>query len=136
MFSATTDRTSDVRSWTRFEVRPSHGMARDAMTTTWEQVRRDAIESGRLDPKRLEALARWQLDRVRAHRLAEVRKALGLNQVDVAESMRVSQARVSKIERGDLATAQVGTLQAYVRALGGEVEVIARFGDERIVVAG
>lgn len=106
------------------------------MTKTWEQIRRDAVDSGRLDPRRLEALAQWQLDRVRAHRLAEVRKALGLNQVDVAESMRVSQARVSKIERGALATAQVGTLQAYVRALGGEVEVVARFGDERIVVAG
>jgi predicted XRE-type DNA-binding protein len=107
----------------------------DTMTKTWEQLRQEAIDAGRLDPVRLEALARWQLDRVRAHRLADVRKALGMNQVDVAASMHVSQARVSKIECGELATAQVGTLRAYVRALGGEVEVVARFGDERIVVA-
>jgi len=108
----------------------------DTMTTTWEQIRQASIDAGHLDPKRLEALARWQLDRVRAHRLAEVRKALGMSQVDLAEAMHVSRARVSKIERGDLATAQVGTLRAYVRALGGEVELVARFGDERIVVAG
>ena len=106
------------------------------MVKTWEQIRQDAIDAGRLDPKRVQALARLQLDRVRAYQLAEVRKALGINQTDVAKSMRVSQARVSKIERGDLETAQVGTLQAYVRALGGEIEVVARFGDERIVVAG
>jgi DNA-binding XRE family transcriptional regulator len=105
------------------------------MTKTWEQIRQESIDAGRLDPKRLEALGRWQLDRVRAHRLAEVRKALGMNQVDVAATMHVSQARVSKIECGDLATSRVGTLQAYVRALGGEVEVVARFGDERIVIA-
>ena len=59
-----------------------------------------------------------------------------MTQSDVAKSMRVSQARVSKIERGALASARVGTLQAYVRALGGEIEVVARFGDERIAVAG
>ena len=105
------------------------------MTKTWEQLRQASIDAGHLDPKRLEALGRWQLDRVRAHRLAEVRKALGVSQVDMAKTMHMSQARVSKIERGDLATAQVGTLRAYVRALGGEVELVARFGDERIVVA-
>jgi len=103
---------------------------------TWDQIRRDAIDTGKLDPSRLEALARWQLDRVRARRLAEARKARGLTQTDVATSMGISQARVSKIERGALETAQVGTLKAYVRALGGEVEVVARFGDESIVIAG
>jgi DNA-binding XRE family transcriptional regulator len=97
--------------------------------------RQDAVDAGRLDPKRIGALARMQLDRVRAYQLAEVRKALGINQTDVAKSMLVSQARVSKIERGDLATAHVGTFQAYVGALGGEIEVAARFGDERIVIA-
>ena len=106
------------------------------MVKTWDQVRQDAIDAGRLDPKRVEELARMQLDRVRAYQLAQVRKALGLNQTDVATSMGISQARVSKIERGALETAQVGTLKAYVRALGGEVEVVARFGDESIVIAG
>jgi len=79
------------------------------MVKTWDQVRQDAIDAGRLDPKRVEELARMQLDRVRAYQLAQVRKALGLNQTDVATSMGISQARVSKIERGALETAQVGT---------------------------
>ena len=103
--------------------------------TTWEQIRQESIDAGHLDPQRLEALGRWQLDRVRADRLAEIRKSLGKSQIDVAKTMQVPQARVSKIERGELTTAQVGTLQAYVRALGGELDIVARFGDERIVVA-
>ena len=112
-----------------------NGEENEATMKTWEQIRQESIDAGHLDPKRLEALGRWQLDRVRAHRLAEVRKSLGKSQIDVATTMQVSQARVSKIERGELTTAQVGTLQAYVRALGGDLEIVARFGDQRIVVA-
>ena len=113
----------------------ANGMENGDTMTTWEQVRQESIDSGHLDPQRLEALGRWQLDRVRAHRLAEARTSLGMSQIDVAKTMQVSQARVSKIEHGDLATAQVRTLQAYGRALGGELDIVARFGDERIVVA-
>jgi hypothetical protein len=48
--------------------------------------------------------------------------------------MKVSQARVSKIERGDLAHTELGTLAAYVEALGGELRVVADFGSESITV--
>jgi transcriptional regulator with XRE-family HTH domain len=56
-------------------------------------------------------------------------------QEDVAAQMHVSQSRVSRIERGDLDHVEVATLRSYVEALGGRVEIIANFGDERIVVA-
>jgi predicted transcriptional regulator len=42
----------------------------------------------------------------------------------------VSQPRVSKLEHQ--VDARVSTLKAYVRALGGELEISAVFDDERI----
>jgi DNA-binding XRE family transcriptional regulator len=64
---------------------------------------------------------------VRAEYLAEMRKKAGLTQAEVAEAMGVSQQRVSAIENG--AVAELATLGDYVRALGGELKVIADFGD-------
>jgi DNA-binding XRE family transcriptional regulator len=64
---------------------------------------------------------------VRAAYLAEMRKKAGLTQAEVAEAMGVSQQRVSAIENG--AVAGLATLGDYVRALGGELKVIADFGD-------
>ena len=46
------------------------------------------------------------------------------------------QSRVSRIERGAIDHTQLETLRAYLEALGGELEVSARFGDERILIAG
>jgi hypothetical protein len=48
--------------------------------------------------------------------------------------MHVSQARVSNIERGELSRTELGTLQAYVEALGGHLKIVADFGDETLVV--
>ena len=64
---------------------------------------------------------------VRADYLAEMRKKAGLTQAEVAEAMGVTQQRVSAIENG--AVAELATLGDYVRALGGELKVIADFGD-------
>jgi len=71
---------------------------------------------------------------VRAHRLAEIRQAHGLDQSTLAERLGVSQSRISRIERGELDRAEIATVRGYVEALGGEVEIVARFGDERITV--
>jgi transcriptional regulator with XRE-family HTH domain len=64
---------------------------------------------------------------VRTEYLTEMRKKAGLTQAEVAESMGVSQQRVSAIESGDVA--ELATLGDYIRALGGELKVIADFGD-------
>ncbi len=48
--------------------------------------------------------------------------------------MKVSQARVSKIERGNLSRTEIGTLQSYVEALGGKLRVVADFGDQTLTV--
>ena len=50
-----------------------------------------------------------------------------MTQAEVAGAMGVSQQRVSAIESGSVA--ELATLADYIRALGGELTVIADFGD-------
>ena len=104
------------------------------MTKKWSDLRSQAIREGRLDERRVNEFKNRILAEVRAHKLAELRNTYGLKQEDMAERLQVSQSRVSRIERGQLDQAQISTLRAYVRALGGELEVSARFGDERITL--
>ncbi|WP_258240906.1 helix-turn-helix domain-containing protein [Pseudidiomarina homiensis] len=64
-------------------------------------------------------------------KLQELRKKQGISQVDLARSLGVAQANISQIEgRGD---ARISTLSSYVRALGGELELHARFPDGQLV---
>jgi len=66
-----------------------------------------------------------------------VREASGKTQVAVAEEAGMDQADVSRLEnRGDFSDCQVATLERYVEALGGTLEVMARFGDKRIILVG
>lgn len=64
---------------------------------------------------------------VAAQYLTDMRKKAGLTQAEVAETMGVSQQRVSAIESGSVA--ELATLADYIHALGGELKVIADFGD-------
>ena len=72
--------------------------------------------------------------RHRAHTLAEVRQQMRLTQAEVAQRMNVRQERVSAIERAEPGATEVRTLAAYVRALGGGLEIIAHIGNERIIL--
>jgi predicted XRE-type DNA-binding protein len=99
----------------------------------WREIRADAIAQGRVDPSRADSARTEMHDAVRAQRLAEIRKAHGLiRQADVAAAMGVSQARVSKLESGDLSHTELGTLQSYVAALGGNLRVVAEFDDATV----
>ena len=72
--------------------------------------------------------------RDRAHTLAEARQRMRLTQAQVAGRMNVRQERVSAIERAEPGATEVRTLAAYVRALGGRLEIVADIGGERIVL--
>jgi DNA-binding XRE family transcriptional regulator len=79
------------------------------------------------DRAAVEAARQRRVLQVQAEYLAEMRKKAGMTQAEVAEAMGVSQQRVSAIERGSVA--ELATLADYIRALGGELKVIADFGD-------
>lgn len=69
--------------------------------------------------------------------LRTLRDAAGFTQVAVSEKSGIDQADVSRLEnRAELDDCQVATLQRYVNALGGELELVAKFGEKRITVVG
>jgi DNA-binding XRE family transcriptional regulator len=96
------------------------------MARSWRDVRAQAVEAG-LDEARVDELRAKLRANVRAHRLAEIRQAHGLDQSSLAERIGVSQSQISRIERGELDRAEIATVRSYVEALGGEVEIVARF---------
>lgn len=59
--------------------------------------------------------------------LRQLREARAQSQKQLAEELGVNQAAVSKLERR--ADMYLSTLRAYVRAVGGELEIVARFPD-------
>ena len=59
--------------------------------------------------------------------LQALRKAIGKTQKAVAKRLKVGQDAVSKLEtRGDM---YLSTLRGFVEAMGGELELVARFPD-------
>jgi predicted XRE-type DNA-binding protein len=101
-----------------------------AVASTWNETRaKRPPREGRV------AEHRAQIDaEVRAYRLKEIREEQGLTQVELAERMHVTQPSVSDLERGALDRAGLSTIRAYVEALGGKIEIIADFGDHRVVL--
>ncbi|MCF7552724.1 helix-turn-helix domain-containing protein [Pseudonocardia sp. WMMC193] len=100
------------------------------MASTWREAR-----SRRRPNEEAVALHRAHLDEVvRAHQLKEIRTEQGVTQRELAERMNVTQPSVSAMERGELSRAGLGTIRAYVEALGGTVDVVANFGDQRVII--
>lgn len=66
--------------------------------------------------------ARWIAEE---HNLRDVRESLCQSQAQVAKVLGVEQAAVSRLERR--ADMYVSTLRKLIEAMGGELEVIARF---------
>lgn len=63
--------------------------------------------------------------------LSETRKARGLNQGEVAKRLNLAQPNISQIEsRPDLL---VSTLSQYIEALGGTLELHAKFPDGQTI---
>ncbi|MDW5327309.1 helix-turn-helix domain-containing protein [Plantactinospora sp. KLBMP9567] len=100
------------------------------MANSWKDVRARA----NLDEKRVAEHRDRLVAEVRAARLADIRKRHDLSQQQVADRMGVSQARVSAIEKGELPATEVGTIGKYIAALGGQLKIVADFGDEKLVL--
>jgi transcriptional regulator with XRE-family HTH domain len=83
-----------------------------------------------LPAERLERLGSERLEEYRT--LQGLRKARDLTQVRMAETLGVKQENISRLEkRSDLL---LSTLRSYVGAMGGTLELVARFPDRHPVI--
>lgn len=64
--------------------------------------------------------------------LHELRRARTMSRVKLAESLHVNQAAISKIEH--LAGMYIDTLRDCIRAVGGDLEITARFPDGAVKI--
>lgn len=87
------------------------------------RAQRPHITDEQIDAAREDVRAELALHALREHR--------GISQASVAEALNVSRPRAHKIERGgeDL---RLSTVQRYVEALGGHLELVGVFDDERV----
>jgi DNA-binding transcriptional regulator YiaG len=65
--------------------------------------------------------------------LNELRRARQFTQDMLADAMQTSQSEVSKLEQRT--DTYVSTLRNYVRALGGELDIVARFPDGEVRIS-
>lgn len=68
----------------------------------------------------------------RVRLLQELRERMQVSQVTVAAKLKVRQPTISKIERRE--DMNLSTLRRYIRALGGELQVTARFPDGTVEI--
>ncbi len=64
--------------------------------------------------------------------LRAMRELLGLTQEDLAQAVKMTQSEVSRLERRP--DHRLSTLRRIVEALGGDLEIIANFGEHGHVV--
>ena len=93
-----------------------------------ERAKRDPERAQRIDEAKVRAL-----DEHASYRLVELRKALDVTQVELAELIGKSQSAVSQVETGGIGLS-LELLRAIVTQLGGRVEVSAVFNDRRVLL--
>jgi len=94
---------------------------RDLEARTLSKERRDRIDR-RVEQELLEM------------NLRSLRELMGKTQEEMSRLVEMSQGQVSMTERRS--DHLLSTLRRYVEALGGELEVVASFGDKRIRLSG
>jgi predicted XRE-type DNA-binding protein len=79
---------------------------------------------------RAQAKAKAMLDEMP---LNELRQARGLSQKMLADVLRVQQPSIAKLEkRTDM---YISTLRSHIEAMGGELEVVARFPEGTVKIS-
>ena len=87
----------------------------------------------RADPKARARIEQHRLAMRDALALADLRQARHATQAEVAHTLGVSQANISRVEHQE--DVYLSTLRQYVAALGGELEIRAVFPDETVTLA-
>ena len=84
----------------------------------------------KMSPERQDKIRKEAEEELLQMDLRGLRELLGKTQQEIAVLLERSQGQVSETEsRKDV---RLSTLRSYVEALGGELELIANFGDKRI----
>jgi DNA-binding XRE family transcriptional regulator len=109
---------------------PTDAVVFEADSRSWEQVRSE-LGLNTADVARHRTRLEAEADTCR---LAHVRKHRHVTQQDLAETLGVSQSRVSQIERQSVDDTVVSTLAGYVEALGASILILADFGEEQFVL--
>ncbi|HSZ55975.1 MAG TPA: helix-turn-helix transcriptional regulator [Tepidisphaeraceae bacterium] len=85
---------------------------------------------GRMTPERRTRIEQGVRENLTEMLLSEIRRVAGLTQEQVAETLGIKQPTLSQLEsQNDM---QITTLRRIIEALGGELEIIARFPGARI----
>lgn len=101
-------------------------------THRWSDVKKKL--TAKLTPEQLAEDAAWVKNELLEMNLRDLRELAGKTQVELAKAAEMTQGNVSAIETRD--DHLLSKLRHYVQALGGELEVIARFGDKTIRLRG
>lgn len=86
----------------------------------------------RMSPESRERATSIYEQHIKEMPLHELRQAKALSQATLAETLHVNQAAISKMERRT--DMYISTLRNYIRAMGGELEIIATFPDGQIKI--
>lgn len=91
----------------------------------WSDIKRANLDDEQL--RRVESRVAAELVEMT---LAELRKELGVTQVEMAAAAEMTQGQISSLEKRS--DHLVSTLRRWIRALGGDIEVVAVVGDRRV----
>jgi DNA mismatch repair protein MutH len=108
-------------AWTDSQKRRENNMAK-SFNTLKDKI--SIEQKAKISERITEALAQMPL--------AELRQARKLTQEQIARSMKIKQASVSKME--GQADMYISTLRKYITAMGGELEIVAKFPDGNISI--
>jgi transcriptional regulator with XRE-family HTH domain len=92
------------------------------------------LKASKLTPAQRKANKRWVEKEILEMNLRTLREVLGKTQEELAKLAETRQSELSRIEQRD--DHLVSTLRRYVEALGGELEIVANFGEKRIRLEG
>lgn len=91
---------------------------------------------GGIDPERrarIDAIKEEARAEIVAFNLAELRRARSMTQMELAQRLERAQASISAMENAD--DNLVSTVRSVVEGMGGHLELVAVFDDERIAIA-
>ena len=96
------------------------------MATSFRKIRE------RMDPERQERIRKRTEELLAELPLQELRQARALSQQELAEVLGLNQATISKLERRT--DMYLSSLRRFVEAMGGELEVSARFPEGKVLI--